>query len=117
MNRKNRGLSPIALSLVQNTTYGGAGNDLLLGGREFDRLYGGSGDDAIFGGGGADLIYAGAGDDSVIGNSGGDVIIGGLGPDTLAGESIYETEPGLHYEDYLDVGIGAINDFEWRNAA
>ncbi len=127
-------------SLVQNTAYGGAGDDLLLGGREFDALhggsgddvivgadggdllvgdqdnaaaddgddtlYGGDGDDAIFGGGGADLIFAGTGDDTVIGNAGNDVIIGGLGADTLAGESIYETELGLPYEDYLDGGEG-----------
>lgn len=94
-------------TLVQNTAYGEAGNDLLLGGREFDRLYGGSGDDILIGadGGdllvgdadgaaaddGADILYGGDGDDSIYGGGGDDLIFAGTGDDGVIGNAWGQT--------------------------
>ncbi|MEW5967529.1 MAG: calcium-binding protein [Pseudomonadota bacterium] len=88
--------------LVQNTAYGSAGNDLLLGGQEYDALYGGSGDDVIVGADGGDLLvgdgdtaapddgndtlYGGDGDDALFGGGGNDLMFAGTGNDLARGD-------------------------------
>lgn len=79
---------------------GGAGNDLLIGGKKDDRFTGGSGNDVVFGLKGNDwlegdndndLLIGGEGNDIVRGGNGRDLLIGGLGRDDLdggAGEDI-----------------------------
>jgi RTX calcium-binding nonapeptide repeat (4 copies) len=56
---------------------GGAGDDLLVGGRQDDELLGGDGNDRLRGAGGADLIAAGRGRDLIFGGPGRDRINSG----------------------------------------
>ncbi len=69
--------------------YGGAGDDVIIGGDEGDTLDGGAGNDTISGGGGADTITGGAGNDSLDGGAGDDTYVyaDGFGDDTLADAS------------------------------
>jgi Ca2+-binding RTX toxin-like protein len=59
------------------TVYGGAGNDILIGGGGNDTLYGGIGNDTLNGRGGNDTLYGGAGSDTYIfeGDFGQDTVI------------------------------------------
>ncbi|MGB7156510.1 MAG: PKD domain-containing protein, partial [Tepidisphaeraceae bacterium] len=57
--------------------FGGAGNDLLVGGDVSDILSGGAGNDHLFGGRGNDLIVGGAGKDDLHSWRGNDVLVGG----------------------------------------
>lgn len=83
-----------------DTLYGGAGNDQLMGnsgddvldgGEGSDKLFGdsyasnqftGEGDDVLDGGAGDDFLYAGMGDDTLIGGTGNDYLGGGEGDDS-----------------------------------
>jgi Ca2+-binding RTX toxin-like protein len=49
-----------------NYLYGQGGNDILVGGDEYDDLYGGAGNDQLDGGGGSNNLYGGAGNDIYI---------------------------------------------------
>jgi Ca2+-binding RTX toxin-like protein len=64
---------------------GGAGDDVLSGGRGHDLLLGGDGDDKIWGGGGHDVLLGGAGVDLLRGELGRDLLVGGLKRDVLEG--------------------------------
>jgi len=64
---------------------GGAGNDLLIGGRGDDTIVAGSGNDAVFGYDGDDLLDGGSGLDFLSGGSGNDILLGGSGCDWLSG--------------------------------
>jgi hypothetical protein len=77
--------------------YGGAGNDLILGGSGHDRIFGEDGDDMLLGNSGNDHLDGGAGHDFLFGGLGNDELIGGLDDDWLFGG------PGL---DVLDGGLG-----------
>ncbi len=77
--------------------YGGAGNDLIIGGSGDDRIFGEGGRDLLFGRDGDDRLDGGAGADFLFGGFGNDVLLGGLGDDWLFGG------PGL---DVLDGGPG-----------
>ena len=72
--------------------YGGAGDDVIVGGAGNDRIYGGSGyyelnggpgNDLIEGDGGRDVINGGPGNDSLSGGFGLDRIMGGPGHDRI----------------------------------
>ncbi len=73
-------------SIVQAANlFGGAGNDVLSGGKGNDRLDGGTGNDEMYGNQGNDILLGGLGDDALIGSHGRDILIGGRGGDTLLG--------------------------------
>jgi hypothetical protein len=94
--------------------YGGAGNDVLVGGPHSDFLYGGQGDDEIRAGGSSgpggwvDILDGEAGDDELIGSPDADHLYGGTGRNVLkgragddslsvlkgAGKSTYDAGPG-----------------------
>ena len=64
---------------------GGAGADMLFGGRRNDTLLGGAGNDWLLGGGGRDLLLGGVGADRLNGGRGRDLLVGGFGADQLSG--------------------------------
>ena len=70
---------------VGDATYGGTGNDTLIGGAAEDVLSGDSGNDVQRGGGGDDSLLGGTGNDALTGGAGDDALIGGTGRDTLTG--------------------------------
>jgi Ca2+-binding RTX toxin-like protein len=72
---------------------GAAGDDVITGTNQDDRLSGGAGKDIIVGLGGKDLLDGGTEDDSLTGETGSDTLIGGDGLDTLNGSEdsdVYE---------------------------
>ncbi|QDU30382.1 Serralysin C precursor [Anatilimnocola aggregata] len=64
----------LALIAIPSTIYGGAGNDILIGGSKRDVISGGAGNDFLYGLGGNDQLE---------GNAGRDWLFGGLGRNTL----------------------------------
>lgn len=87
---------------VDNSLYGGGGNDELSGGYHNDTLKGGSGadillgdgdiglmssggDDLLYGGSGDDILYGGGGNDQLFGGTGNDLLVDGRGNDTVSG--------------------------------
>lgn len=91
---------------LDNTIYGGDGNDDISGG---GLIYGGSGNDTISGGAGNDEIYAEAGNDNVNGRAGQDQIYGGAGNDILHGGAGHDSVLGGDDNDNV-YGDGS-NDF------
>ena len=74
--------------------HGGAGNDVIVGGRGDDRIFGGDGrdllhglhgDDHLDGGADSDFLFGGLGDDELEGGLGNDFLFGGPGLDDLDG--------------------------------
>lgn len=85
---------------------GGAGDDIIDGGRGNDLLRGGSGDDTLLGGDGNDRLIGGGGDDSAEGGAGADRIVTGGGDDLAdggAGNDRIETGNGA---DIANGGAG-----------
>jgi Ca2+-binding RTX toxin-like protein len=66
-------------SLAGNNLNGLAGNDIITGGSQADRLDGGEGNDTLNGGAGNDTLIGGAGNDTLNGGSGNDTYVFGLG--------------------------------------
>lgn len=75
-------------------SFGGAGDDNLRAGTDYDRLSGGAGDDVLtsdndpnvlLGGPGSDRITGGLGSDVLKGHRGADLLEGGYGNDTILG--------------------------------
>ncbi|MEL6798298.1 MAG: sulfatase-like hydrolase/transferase [Pseudomonadota bacterium] len=77
--------------------YGGAGNDVLIGGAGADVLDGGPGNDRIEGGTGRNKIYAGPGNDQIIDGDGGSEIHTGPGRNRVISEG---------GDDVIHVGAG-----------
>jgi len=69
-----------------DTLLGGTGDDILLGGRDSDRLFGENGNDILNGNRGRDLVVGGEDNDFVRGGQDEDVLIGSAGNDTLVGD-------------------------------
>jgi len=104
---------------ARNELYGGAGNDVLVGGTYTDALYGGGGNDRLVGGGSSDLLCGGeaqAGQDEFwaygpapacgTSNTGTDTIDGGDGNDRiLAGDGRDFILAGAG-NDWVDAGTG-----------
>ena len=92
---------------------GEAGNDLVVGGSDADRLFGGLGNDTLYGQGGADTLDGGAGDDLIasygelkpvllLGGGGNDSLIGTDSADTLnAGPGVDSVWGGLGNDVYM----------------
>ena len=59
---------------AHTSTFGTAGNDLLIGSVRTDNLYGGVGDDSLNGGAGNDTLFGGSGADVIDGGAGIDVV-------------------------------------------
>ncbi|MEF8747638.1 MAG: calcium-binding protein [Candidatus Accumulibacter propinquus] len=70
-----------SLSSGNDTLYGWAGDDSLIGGAGNDVLVGAEGDDSLVGGVGNDSLLGGEGDDWLVGDTGIDTLIGGNGDD------------------------------------
>jgi Ca2+-binding RTX toxin-like protein len=81
--------------------YGTAGDDILAGGSQNDKILGLGGNDTINGGSGNDTLYGGDGNDTLIGESGNDVLEGGNGNDTLIGNDGSDTLRGGAGDDIL----------------
>jgi len=106
--------------------YGGAGDDLLLGGKGRDYLQGDEEDyptpdaaaynDRIFGGPGGDGIYLGNGDDEARGGSGNDTISHGTGmADLVAGVGDDDLETRMRFAtgSVVDGGPGEDETYVW----
>jgi PKD domain-containing protein/hemolysin type calcium-binding protein len=57
--------------------YGGAGNDVLMGGAGNNVVFGEAGDDTLYGNFGRNLLIGGAGADRLLGRPGDDILVGG----------------------------------------
>lgn len=84
-----------------NLVHGGAGNDTIVGGKNYDSLYGDDGNDYITGAGDGpghgDYLDGGTGDDTIEGNPANDTINGGAGDDSIDGNG---------GTDQIDAGTG-----------
>jgi Ca2+-binding RTX toxin-like protein len=85
---------------------GGRGNDLLIGGDGCDILRGGCGDDTLLGGAGMDLLEGGWGNDVLCGGEGSDLILGMNGNDVLSGDAGDDILLGGNGNDTLMGGDG-----------
>lgn len=94
---------------------GGSGDDRIIGGRDNDRLYGepgsdrlsgSSGNDVLFGGDGNDTLTGASGSDALNGDSGNDSLNGGTGSDALSGGSGNDRLYGGSGDDALNGGSG-----------
>ena len=95
----------ITANNLDNTLFGGDGNDQLFGLDGNDTLYGGSGDNILNGGLGNDtFIIEGTGNnvDTVIGGEGNDLILGAVGDDVFRFSEFNLT----HSIETIDGGLG-----------
>jgi Ca2+-binding RTX toxin-like protein len=65
-----------------------AGNDILNGGDDADRMWGQEGNDTMSGGAGDDVMRGNAGDDTMSGNAGADEMFGDAGNDVMFGDAL-----------------------------
>jgi len=72
------------LSAGVRASFGGDGDDVLVGTDMGELMNGGAGDDRIASGAGADQVNGGTGDDFVIAGPGADIVAAGSGNDTVA---------------------------------
>ena len=72
----------------------GVGDDILIAGNGRDILLGGEGNDSLYGGLASDLLEAGDGNDILAGGEGADVLRGGLGSDIFIYKNISESRVG-----------------------
>jgi Ca2+-binding RTX toxin-like protein len=99
--------------------HGGDGDDQLIAIAKLassrHRFYGGAGNDLLVGGGGKDILDGGTGNDTIKGMSGRNLIHGGHGNDTISdkgGTSVIHTGPGRNRvtlgdgSDTIHVGTG-----------
>lgn len=86
--------------------YGAGGGDTLFGGTGNDRLDGGAGGNMLRGEAGDDFLFGGPGHGALIGGSGNDKLIGGAARDVLEGEAGNDTIIAGGGNDYIVGGIG-----------
>ncbi|MCC5664895.1 hypothetical protein LC653_13435 [Nostoc sp. CHAB 5784] len=79
---------------AQDTIFGNAGNDNLVGDNGDDLLDGGTGNDTLLGGNGQDTLSGDAGNDRLIGGNGQDLLVGGAGNDFLDGDKANDNLTG-----------------------
>ena len=70
-------------ALPSSNLFGGAGNDILIGGSGADQLFGQDGNDTLLGKGGADLLFGGNGNDTLTGGDADDQVFGQAGDDRM----------------------------------
>ena len=85
---------------------GGAGDDQMWGGPQFDYLQGNTGNDNLEGGGGDDWVIGGKDNDSLAGNAGADLVYGNIGADTCDGGDGADIVRGGQDNDILRGGAG-----------
>lgn len=66
---------------LQDSIFGGTGDDVILGGASKEALYGDGDNDILFGNGGGDVFYGGFGNDAMRGGADADEFFGGSGTD------------------------------------
>jgi Ca2+-binding RTX toxin-like protein len=93
---------------------GGIGDDVLLGEEGLDSIYGGDGNDFIYGGIDRDFLFGEAGNDYIVGQDGNDYLSGGDGSDYLSGDAGDDTIEGRNDNDFLYGNAG--NDYIVGNA-
>jgi len=91
---------------IRCSTYGGTGNDILIGGSNNDSLHGEDGDDRLSGGDGIDYLYGDGGHDRLSGEDGNDVLFAGSGDDNLLGGAGNDRLVGHGGDDVLSGGSG-----------
>jgi Ca2+-binding RTX toxin-like protein len=72
------------------TTHGGRGDDLIIGGTPRNKFFGNAGDDTLMGARGNDSLFGGAGDDVIHGNAGEDSLDGGDGSDRFVADATFD---------------------------
>jgi Ca2+-binding RTX toxin-like protein len=88
---------------------GGAGNDVVMGDNDFQRIFGKNGNDRLNGGGETDYLFGGRGKDTLSGDNGIDLLVDddGEAGDLLKGgndgDQIYSADGAI---DYVDCGDG-----------
>jgi Ca2+-binding RTX toxin-like protein len=116
--------TPPILGNVDDTIFGGPGDDTIRAASSNDLIVGNSGDDLIEAGGGNDTVYGGSGhdtingsigDDRLYGQGGNDVLNGGLGDDTLGWDGEGQGQDALFGDDGFNtvevVGDDSDNSF------
>ncbi|MBQ6516031.1 hypothetical protein IJI31_02515 [bacterium] len=88
-----------------NLLYGEGGNDIILGGSQFDLIYGGNGND---------FIWTGEGRNAAYGEKGNDFIVGGSDTDRLFGDAGNDIIYGLGDDDVISGGDGNDSIFGGR---
>lgn len=116
--------SPVAGTIYDDTIYGNAGSDQIVGGGGNDTLYANTSDtsvsdavlDQLYGGDGHDTLYADASGDALYGGAGNDYLVGSSGDDHLV-DSSYDSggqnllEGGAGNDNYyVETGIIHIDD-------
>jgi hypothetical protein len=91
---------------VDDTLFGTASRDWIMGGVGNDRLYGGHGDDRLYGEDGNDRLHASNGNDALYGGNGNDSPDGRAGNDALYGNSGNDRLYGSFGDDRLYGGSG-----------
>lgn len=106
---------------ADNTLWGNAGANGLLGDIGDDVLWGAGGDDDLGGNAGADMVSGEAGDDHLIGGTANDGLEGGDGNDVLRGDRGHDHLYGGSGADIFvlqaEPGIDTIHDFDVFNDA
>lgn len=105
--------------------YGGTGDDLIVGGSDGAEIHGGDGNDIIYGGGGTiygedgdDVIYGGAESEYIRGGNGNDLMDGGGGENTLDyGDKVAAISLALSGANDTHVKVGGITEDTIRNFA
>ncbi len=69
--------------LVEGSTWGGSGDQVIVGTNGAETLVGGRGNDVLCGLGGNDVLIGGSGDDILVGGEGNDTLLSGSGADTI----------------------------------
>ena len=89
-----------------DTIFGLAGDDMLIGGEDRDTLHGGAGDDTLDGGEDRDTLNGGVGNDVLKGGEGDDVLNGGEGSDTVDYSDNEATADPIN----VTIGVAEIED-------
>ena len=96
--------TPTTMSVVPGgTTYGTAGDDVILGTAGNETIFGMGGRDRLCGEGGDDRLYGGAGRDRLAGDAGNDLIIGGAWPRPGATRWRRQRHHSLHRREHQGV--------------
>ncbi|OSQ39539.1 calcium-binding protein [Thalassospira mesophila] len=105
----------VALEDERSVINSGAGDDILIGGSEYDRFDGGSGDDYMEGGAGNDYFYGGEGADHMLGGAGKNALNylasdAGVNVNLQTGEGSGGDAQGDVFDDFTVVDLSQFDD-------